>query len=56
MNGTNLLSPFKATGSGAWETTIPLTGDQKSSDQMFVVTWACQQLESAALKNVIQKA
>ena len=37
MNGTNLLSPFKATGSGAWETTIPLTGDQKSSDQMFVV-------------------
>jgi hypothetical protein len=37
MNGTNLLSSFKATGSGAWETTIPLTGDQKSSDQMFVV-------------------
>ena len=37
MNGTNLLSPFKATGSGAWETIIPLTGDQKSSDQMFVV-------------------
>lgn len=37
MNGTNLLFPFKATSSGAWETTIPLTGDQKSSDQMFVV-------------------
>jgi hypothetical protein len=40
MNGTNLLSPFKATGSGAWETIIPLTGDQKSSDQMFVaMSW-----------------
>lgn len=37
MNGANLLPPFKATGSGAWETTIPLTGDEKSSDQMFVV-------------------
>jgi hypothetical protein len=37
MNGTNLLSPFKVTGSGAWETTVPLSGDQKSSDQMFVV-------------------
>jgi hypothetical protein len=37
MNGTNLLSPFKTTASGAWETMILLTGDQKSSEQMFVV-------------------
>lgn len=36
MNGTGILSPFKAAGSGVWETTIPLTGDQRSSDQMFV--------------------
>jgi hypothetical protein len=37
MNGTNLLSPFKATGSGTWETAISLVAGQKSSDQMFVV-------------------
>lgn len=37
MNGTNLLSPFRATGSGVWETVVPLTEGQQSSDQMFVV-------------------
>jgi hypothetical protein len=37
MNETRLLSPFKVAGSGVWETVIPLTGDQKSSDQILVV-------------------
>lgn len=37
MNGTRILFPFKAAGSGAWETIIPLAGDQKTSDQMFAV-------------------
>jgi len=37
MNETRLLPPFKVAGSGVWETVIPLTGNQKSSDQGFVV-------------------
>jgi hypothetical protein len=40
MNAARLLSPFKAAGTGAWETIIPLTGDRKSSDQLFVaMSW-----------------
>jgi hypothetical protein len=35
MNGMGIVSPFKAVGSGVWETKIPLTGDQKTSEQMF---------------------
>jgi hypothetical protein len=37
MNETSLLSPFKVSDSGVWQTVIPLTGNQKSSDQLFVV-------------------
>jgi hypothetical protein len=37
MNGTHLLAPFKSTGSGTWETVVPMTEGQKSFDQMFVV-------------------
>jgi hypothetical protein len=37
MNETRLLPPFKVADSGVWETVIPLTGNQKSSDQIFVV-------------------
>ncbi|HEX4310138.1 MAG TPA: hypothetical protein VHZ25_08920 [Acidobacteriaceae bacterium] len=37
MNATGTIPPFKAVGSGVWQTTIPLTEDQKTSEQMFVV-------------------
>jgi len=37
MNETRLLPPFKVADSGVWETVIQLTGNQKSSDQIFVV-------------------
>jgi hypothetical protein len=40
MNGTRILPAFKAAGNGAWEIAIPLTGDQKTSEQMFaVMSW-----------------
>lgn len=40
MNGTGIVSPFKAAGNGVWETKIPLTGDQKTSEQMFAaMSW-----------------
>jgi hypothetical protein len=40
MNGTRMISPFKSAGNGVWETTIPLTGDQKTSEQMFAaMSW-----------------
>lgn len=40
MNATGTVPSFKAAGSGVWETTIPLTGDQKTSDQMFAaMSW-----------------
>ena len=35
MNATGAIPPFRSTGSSVWETTIPLTGDQKTSEQMF---------------------
>jgi len=37
MNETRLLPPFKVADGGVWETVIPLAGNQKSSDQIFVV-------------------
>jgi hypothetical protein len=40
MNATGTIPPFKAAGSGVWQTTIPLTGDQKMSEQMFAaMSW-----------------
>lgn len=40
MNATGTIPPFKAAGSGVWEITIPLAGDQKTSEQMFAtMSW-----------------
>jgi hypothetical protein len=40
MNRTRMLSPFNAAGTGVWETTIPLTGDQRTSERMFAaMSW-----------------
>lgn len=40
MNETGIAFPFKASGSGVWEARIPLTGDQKTSEQLFaIMSW-----------------
>lgn len=37
LDGTRMLPPFKAAGTGTWETTIPLSGDAASGERMVGV-------------------